>query len=332
MAENNENNTSIIPIGSTGLVRVGNSIAITKTLLKESFIRQLGNFECYQEIAMDGYIRSVFNNDNIFFIFSSESSSLSIYDFKQNRVTRKFNFPKEFNYLSCAVSSRNLGLYFVANKTINVYNISDGVLIRELEGHSRWINSITFTPNEDLLISASDDKEIRVWETKNWNCINILKGHNWRIESLVLNSSGNLLYSCGWDNFIIKWDLKEFKEIERIEIDSIAGANHLLISNDDRFLFISGHDNIIRVYDTNTLLMTSKLVGHNDSISHIALHPKQNFIVSSSLDGAIIFWDIEKMVELKTLQAHSKVYYFEFNNQGDIMISGGADRLIKIWK
>lgn len=330
-----ENENSIIPIGSTSLVRVGKSIAITQTLLKESFIRQLGNFECYHEFAMDECIKSVFSDDNLFYIFSElwgESSSLSIYDFKQNRFTRKFNFPKKFYYHSCAVSRRNLGLYFAANRTINVYNNLNGKLIRELKGHSAWINCLIFTHNEDLLISASSDHEIRIWETKTWKCIKTLTGHNWPVNSLVLNSSGNLLYSCGWDNYIIKWDLKEFKEIDRIEFDLIGFNYHLLISRDNKHLFVSDSDNMIRVYDTNTFMLITKLAGHNELISHIALHPKLNILASSSLDGSIIFWDIEKMVELKKLQAHSSSFYFAFNNQGDIMITGGSDSLIKIWK
>ena len=41
MDNKNENNSSIIPIGSTGLVRVGNSIEVTKKILSEFKEREL---------------------------------------------------------------------------------------------------------------------------------------------------------------------------------------------------------------------------------------------------------------------------------------------------
>ena len=46
MENKNKNNTSIIPIGSTGLVRVGNSIEITNKIIKEHEERFLkSNFQ-----------------------------------------------------------------------------------------------------------------------------------------------------------------------------------------------------------------------------------------------------------------------------------------------
>ncbi|MGN6050884.1 hypothetical protein ACP6NE_32005, partial [Pseudomonas aeruginosa] len=40
-----ENNSSIIPIGSTGLVRVGNSIEVTKKILSEFKKRELDKIQ-----------------------------------------------------------------------------------------------------------------------------------------------------------------------------------------------------------------------------------------------------------------------------------------------
>ena len=45
MSNNNENNTSIIPISSTGIVRAGNSIAVTNKLLTESKFQFRGDFK-----------------------------------------------------------------------------------------------------------------------------------------------------------------------------------------------------------------------------------------------------------------------------------------------
>lgn len=73
MAENNENNTSLIPIGSTGLVRVGNSLKVTNKILNELNKRiQFIRIGCQEWATENLFVKEFRNGDAIPMISSNE--------------------------------------------------------------------------------------------------------------------------------------------------------------------------------------------------------------------------------------------------------------------
>jgi WD40 repeat protein len=46
---------------------------------------------------------------------------------------------------------------------INVRNISDDSLVKNLKSHSNWIWSLLFSHKSDFMISGSTDDSIKVW-------------------------------------------------------------------------------------------------------------------------------------------------------------------------
>ena len=88
MKNKNENNSSLVPIGSTGLVRVSNSISVTNKLLAESKFQFSGDFKGEQIWKVDGHkmaVRQIIIADNILnnkscLISAGEDGFISLYD------------------------------------------------------------------------------------------------------------------------------------------------------------------------------------------------------------------------------------------------------------
>ena len=49
------------------------------------------------------------------------------------------------------------------DKTIKVWELSTGKLVRTLTGHENPVDSVAISPDGQTLVSGSDDKTIRVW-------------------------------------------------------------------------------------------------------------------------------------------------------------------------
>jgi WD40 repeat protein len=65
-----------------------------------------------------------------------------------------------------------------------------------LEGHSGTVNAVVFSPDGQLVASASGDITVRVWETATGQCRSVLEGHSGSVNAVVFSPDGQLVASC----------------------------------------------------------------------------------------------------------------------------------------
>lgn len=94
------------------------------------------------------------------------------------------------------------------------------------DGHTNWIYTLSYLPEQKLIVSGSGDKTIRLTASENGKCISVLSGHEntiWSTAALppsvassataakpstALTSTGSFV-SAGSDNQIRLWDIME---------------------------------------------------------------------------------------------------------------------------
>ncbi|KAK3947359.1 hypothetical protein QBC32DRAFT_328628 [Pseudoneurospora amorphoporcata] len=75
-----------------------------------------------------------------------------------------------------------------------------------LEGHSRYITSVAFSPDGQRLASGSDDKTIKIWDPASGSCLQTLEGHSDYVTSVAFSPDGQRLASGSDDKTIKIWD------------------------------------------------------------------------------------------------------------------------------
>ena len=50
------------------------------------------------------------------------------------------------------------------DKTIKIWDVYSGNLVKTLEGHTGWVYSCNFSPYGNFIVSGSGDDTIRVWK------------------------------------------------------------------------------------------------------------------------------------------------------------------------
>ena len=48
--------------------------------------------------------------------------------------------------------------------SVLVWDASTGLLLKELKGHTDWVNSVAFSSDGTRIVSGSVDRSVRVWD------------------------------------------------------------------------------------------------------------------------------------------------------------------------
>jgi U3 small nucleolar RNA-associated protein 13 len=75
--------------------------------------------------------------------------------------------------------------------------------------HAKQITSVTISPNQKIIATASHDKLIKLWNTHDCSLIGNLKGHTRGVNSVQFSPDEMCLVSCGSDALIKIWSIKD---------------------------------------------------------------------------------------------------------------------------
>lgn len=219
-----------------------------------------------------------------------------------------------------------------ADKTIKVWDLSDGRVIRDLSGHTSFVNALAVSPDGQTLVSASADKTIKIWDLTTGQEERTLTGHGNFVNVLTISTDGQTLASAGADRLIRLWDLPTGKPLKTLS-GHTGFINALLFSSDGQMVISGGADKIVKLWDVATGKEVRTLTGHTGFVNAVAIRSDGQVLASGSADRTIKLWDMATGAELYTLTGHTNyVNALAISPDGETLISASADKTFKFWK
>jgi serine/threonine protein kinase len=200
-----------------------------------------------------------------------------------------------------------------------------------LKGHSSDVNSVSFSPDGEMLVTGSDDRTIKLWNLRTKQEIRTFKGHSSWIYAIAISPDGQIIASGSADKTIKLWNLNTGTYIRTLKghSDSVASV---AFSPDGKLLASSSLDKTIKLWNLQTNKEIRTLTGHSQTVASVAFSPDGKLLASGSWDKTIKLWNLNTGTDIRTFTGHSDlVLSIAFSPDGQQLASGSKDKTIKLW-
>ena len=171
---------------------------------------------------------------------------------------------------------------------------------RLLEGHTRDVLSVAFSPDGKTIFSGSQDGTVKQWDA----------------------ASGELIRTKPlWADF----SFEVGGGTRDAEIWSIA------FSPNGELIAAGAYDGTLKLWSPTTGITRGSLKGHAKQINHMVFSPDGTLLASSSVDNTLFIWDVANKKQLATLPIAGQVSSLVFSADGKTLAYGGHGMSVRLW-
>lgn len=207
-----------------------------------------------------------------------------------------------------------------------------GTLLRELRGHADFVLEARFSPDGELLASASKDGTAMVWNLADGTVKYVLR-HGARVNSVAFNRDGSLLATTSDDQKGRLWSMRDGHLIAELPHDERANNAEFNPAGD--MLVTASRDNTAKVWRASDGALVCTLP-HARQVFTALFSPDGSRVVTAVGDGTARIWQVSAngcdTQPAITLSGHGdSVLSARFSADGQYLITASVDTTARIW-
>lgn len=243
-----------------------------------------------------------------------------------------------------------------SDHTIRLWNTTTLECVATLVGHEGGMRAVVCGSIEarSIIVSGSGDTTVRIWDADTAAMMAVLHGHSATVNCVALSPDGKRIASGSRDHTVRLWDTTSKAVLARFK-GHTNSVWAVAFSPDGNRIASGSHDGTVRFWDVRTQSeVTPKLEHPSNKVWSIAFSPDGSRLVAGLRSRAVSIWDLntrtvvgvrttsrlpsllkrlaKKMAHKHDLNVHTwTVLSVAFTASGTYVVSGSADRTIRIW-
>lgn len=238
-----------------------------------------------------------------------------------------------------AVSPRHPYLFSCGeDKMVKCWDLETNKVIRHYHGHLSGVYTLAVHPRLDLLVTGGRDGVARVWDMRTRSNIHVLVGHKGTVADLQCQEADPQIISGSLDSTVRLWDLAAGKSMGVLTHHKKGVRN--LATHPREFTFASASTGSIKQWKCPEGAFMQNFEGHNAIINSLSVN-EDNVLFSGGDNGSMNFWDwktghrfqsFDTTAQPGSLDAETGIMTSTFDRTGLRLLTGEADKTIKVWK
>ncbi|KAK7047747.1 pre-mRNA-splicing factor prp46 [Paramarasmius palmivorus] len=239
-----------------------------------------------------------------------------------------------------AVSPRHPYLFSCGeDKMVKCWDLEANKVIRHYHGHLSGVYALSLHPTLDVLVTSGRDASARVWDMRTKAQIHVLSGHTATVADVKCQESDPQVITGSMDSTVRLWDLAAGKTMVTLTHHKKSVRSLAIHPTEYSFASGSAGGNNIKKWKCPEGSFVFNFSGHNAIINTLSVNAEGVFF-SGGDNGTLTFWDyntgtpfqnMEDIPQPGSLEAEAGVFCSTFDVTGTRLITGGADKTIKVY-